>query len=78
MAARKIFIRFGQQSDAARLVRDAADVLEAGGLLALEVDARRASLVAELLARDSRYREVGVRLDLFGRERFVIGRREAR
>ena len=62
----------------ARLVRDAADVLEAGGLLALEVDARRASLVAELLARDSRYREVGVRLDLFGRERFVIGRREAR
>ena len=62
----------------ARLVRDAADLLAAGGLLALEVDARRASLVAELLARDSRYREVGVRLDLFGRERFVIGRREAR
>lgn len=62
----------------ARLVRDAADVLEPGGLLALEVDARRASLVAELLARHSRYREVSVRLDLFGRERFVIGRREAR
>ena len=58
-----------------RLVREAADALEPGGLLALEVDARRASLVAECLAADGRYVQVGVRLDLTGRERFVLARR---
>jgi methylase of polypeptide subunit release factors len=46
-----------------------------GGLLALEVDARRASLVAELVAHDARYEDVGVHLDLTGRERFVLARR---
>jgi release factor glutamine methyltransferase len=56
----------------AQLVRDAAGVMESGGLLALEVDARRASLVAELVARDARYRDVGVHLDLTGRERYVL------
>jgi release factor glutamine methyltransferase len=59
----------------ARLVRDASVLLEPGGLLALEVDARRASLVAELVARDRRFSEVRVHLDLFGRERFVLARR---
>ena len=58
-----------------RLVREAADALVSGGLLALEVDARRASLVAELVAGDSRYRDVGVHLDLTGRERFVLAHR---
>lgn len=63
----------GQGLDvSAQLVRDAADVLVDGGLLALEVDARRASLVAELVARDARYRDVGVHLDLTGRERYVL------
>ena len=57
------------------IVRGAAAHLERGGLLALEVDCRRASTVAELLASDGRYREVGVRLDLTGRERFVVARR---
>ena len=56
----------------ARLVREAAAVLIEGGLLALEVDARRASLVAECMARDARYRDIGVHLDLTGRERFVL------
>ena len=55
-----------------RLVREAADTLVPGGLLAIEVDARRASLVAELVARDERYDEVAVHLDLAGRERFVL------
>jgi release factor glutamine methyltransferase len=59
----------------AGIVREAADVLERGGLLALEVDARRASLAAELLLTDGRYRDVRVRLDLAGRERFVLGTR---
>jgi release factor glutamine methyltransferase len=63
----------GQGLDvSARLVRDAGDVLVAGGLLALEVDARRASLVAECVAHDARYRDIGVHLDLTGRERFVL------
>jgi release factor glutamine methyltransferase len=56
----------------ARLVREAADVLEPGGLLALEVDVRRASLAAELVSRDPRFEQVRVELDLFGRERFVL------
>ena len=56
----------------ARLVRQAAEQLEPGGLLALEVDARRAGLVAEKVSSDSRYRDVSVHLDLAGRERFVL------
>lgn len=56
----------------AALVREAAELLEPDGLLALEVDARRAALAAELAATDGRYAEVAVRLDLAGRERFVL------
>jgi release factor glutamine methyltransferase len=59
----------------ARLVRQAAARLSPGGLLALEVDARRASMVAELVARDQRYEHVDVHLDLAGRERFVLATR---
>jgi release factor glutamine methyltransferase len=59
----------------ARLVREAGVALEVGGLLALEVDARRASLVAELVATDGAYDQVQVVLDLTGRERFVVARR---
>ena len=58
-----------------RLVREAADALVSGGLLAMEVDTRRASLVAELVAGDNRYRDVGVHMDLTGRERFVLAHR---
>jgi release factor glutamine methyltransferase len=57
------------------LVRAAAAGLAAGGLLALEVDARRASLVAELAASHGMYEGVRVLLDLTGRERFVVARR---
>jgi release factor glutamine methyltransferase len=59
----------------AMLVREAADVLEPGGALVLEVDARRAGRVADLLGRDTRYRAVSVHVDLSGRERFVVARR---
>lgn len=61
----------------ARLVREAADVLEAGGVLALEVDMRRASLAAELVSRERRFHDIRVELDLFGRERFVLARKTA-
>jgi release factor glutamine methyltransferase len=53
------------------LVRDAATVLETGGLLALEVDVRRAEVVARLLEDAGRYADVAVHRDLFGRDRFV-------
>lgn len=59
----------------ARLVRHAAARLEPAGLLALEVDARRAALVAELVSSDARYQAVSVQLDLAGRERFVLASR---
>jgi release factor glutamine methyltransferase len=59
----------------ARLVRQAADVLVSNGLLALEVDARRASLAAELVSRERRFHAIRVELDLTGRERFVLARR---
>jgi release factor glutamine methyltransferase len=59
----------------AALVRAAAPALAPGGLLALEVDARRASLVAELAASNGMYEGVRVLLDLTGRERFVVARR---
>jgi release factor glutamine methyltransferase len=59
----------------ARVVRQAAEPLAAGGLLALEVDARRAATAAELVAGHGAYEEVRVLLDLTGRERFVVARR---
>ena len=59
----------------AGIVRDAWRNLVSGGLLALEVDERRASTVAELIMRHGGYTDVGVRLDLTGRERFVFASR---
>ena len=60
------------------LVRQASDVLEDEGLFAIEVDCRRAALVAECVAADGRYIDVSVMLDLTGRERFVLARRDGR
>ena len=59
----------------AAIIRDGARFLEAGGLLALEVDERRASLAAELALSDGRYREVCVERDMAGRERILLARR---
>jgi release factor glutamine methyltransferase len=59
------------------VVREAAGVLRADGLLAIEVDARRAGRAAEIVETDGRYHAVRVRLDLTGRERFVLARRSA-
>jgi len=57
------------------LVRTAPSVLVRGGFLAIEVDTRRAGLVAEMVAVDGRYSGVEVLLDLTGRERFVFATR---
>ncbi|CAA9339974.1 MAG: Peptide chain release factor N(5)-glutamine methyltransferase [uncultured Gemmatimonadaceae bacterium] len=59
----------------AAIVRDAAGVLEPGGVLALEVDSRRAPAVVALVRADARYHDVQVRPDLTGRDRFVVARR---
>jgi release factor glutamine methyltransferase len=57
------------------IIRAAPEIVVTNGLLALEVDTRRASLVAEAVASNAAYRDVSVRLDLTGRERFVLARR---
>jgi release factor glutamine methyltransferase len=59
----------------AELVWQAAALLEPGGLLAVEVDARRVSLITELVSSEVRYEGVSVQLDLAGRERFVLATR---
>jgi len=66
----------GGMAITASIIRGAPDVLEPGGLLVMELDARRASLAAELALASGRYRDVAVRLDLAGRERFLIARRK--
>ena len=65
----------GGLATTATLVRQAAALLEPGGLLALEVDARRVSLITELVSSEVRYEGVTVLLDLAGRERFVLATR---
>ncbi|GAC1654260.1 MAG: peptide chain release factor N(5)-glutamine methyltransferase [Gemmatimonadaceae bacterium] len=62
-------------SVASELIRGATAVLEPAGLLVLEVDARRASLVAARVAAHDGYRDIAVHTDLAGRERFVTARR---
>ncbi|MFL5585755.1 MAG: peptide chain release factor N(5)-glutamine methyltransferase [Gemmatimonadaceae bacterium] len=57
------------------LVAEAPNVLVSGGMIALEVDTRRAGTVAEMVAVDGRYVDIEVLLDLTGRERFVFARR---
>lgn len=59
----------------AAIVHEGMSLLELGGVLALEVDERRASLVAEIVMSCGGYIDVGVVLDLTGRERFVFASR---
>ncbi len=59
----------------AAIVQKGVSLLEHAGVLALEVDERRASLVAELLMSAGGYTNVSVVLDLTGRERFVFASR---
>lgn len=58
------------------IVRDAPSVLGPGGALVLEVDARRARSAHDCAATDARWRDVELRLDLTGRERFLVARRK--
>lgn len=54
------------------IVREAPLVLEPGGVLVLEIDSRRAALARECAATETRFRDVELRLDLTGRERFLV------
>lgn len=60
------------------IVRDAAELLEPAGLLALEIDSRRATPARECAEADTRFRDVEIRTDLTGRERFLVARRKER
>jgi release factor glutamine methyltransferase len=62
----------------AEIVDGSAAILELGGLLALEVDSRRANECAALVAADARYGSVAVRQDMTGRDRFVTATRSNR
>lgn len=55
-----------------RIIADGSGILSMGGLLALEVDSRRARQVADLAIASGHYRGVEVHRDLTGRDRFVL------
>jgi release factor glutamine methyltransferase len=57
------------------IARQSAGVLEPGGLLALEVDSRRAGRALDLVTGVGAFRDVALRPDLTGRARFVLARR---
>lgn len=60
------------------LVHQAGDVLQSGGLLAMEVDSRRNDRAVAAVLADGRFTDVEPRLDLTGRPRFVVARRKER
>ncbi len=60
----------------AALAREAATVLEPGGLLAMEIDCRRGAACAELLRAQGCYHDVRVRPDLTGRDRVLTATRQ--
>jgi release factor glutamine methyltransferase len=57
-----------------RLLDEGRGVLRAGGCLALEVDCTRAGSAAHL-ASALGWEDVGIHVDLFGRERYLLARR---
>jgi release factor glutamine methyltransferase len=60
----------------AQLLRQAAARLAPGGVLALELDSRRAGAASRLAETDARFADVRVLPDLAGRERFLVARRK--
>jgi len=58
------------------IVRGAVAVLAPHGLLALEVDTRRAAEAAALVNAEGAFAQVAVHNDLTGRERFIVARRK--
>lgn len=56
------------------IVLDAPRVLQSGGLLALEVDSRRAQRVADYVSEHGHYRDVTLHKDFCERDRYVLAR----
>lgn len=73
-----LFADDGGMATIRALVPEAAAALGPGGLLAMEVDARRADLAAAAVRDDGRFTDIETRLDLTGRPRFVVARRQER
>jgi release factor glutamine methyltransferase len=57
-----------------RLLDEGRGVLRTGGWLALEIDCARARSVAQLASAFG-WEDVGIQVDLFGRERYLLARR---
>jgi release factor glutamine methyltransferase len=57
------------------IIRGAPALLCSGGLMALEVDCRRALQVTELVASSGAFRDIELHEDLTGRDRFVLATR---
>ncbi|MGQ0765684.1 MAG: peptide chain release factor N(5)-glutamine methyltransferase [Gemmatimonadota bacterium] len=60
---------------AEELILNASRNINPGGLLALEVDSRRARQAAELATASGNWSNVSIRRDLTGRDRFLLARR---
>ncbi len=73
-----LFADDGGMATIRALVPEAAAALGPGGLLAMEVDSRRADLAAAAVRDDGRFTDIETRLDLTGRPRFVVARRQER
>ena len=70
-----LFSGEGGMAATAALLRMSAAALAPRGIIALEVDVRRAAIVAEHASSLAVFEDVRVLLDLTGRERFVVARR---
>jgi release factor glutamine methyltransferase len=70
-----LFAEDGGLAAIGSIAREAGGVLEPGGLLALEVDSRRAGRAAEMVSALGWYGDVTTEPDLAGRARFVLARR---
>ncbi len=62
----------------AEVIRGAARVLEPFGLLALEVDSRRAGLAAQIATDTESYNDIAILPDLSGRDRILLATRTDR
>lgn len=71
-----LFAAGGGMAAIAAIAAGGVPVLEPNGLLALEVDARRAGDAAALIEETGAYAQVVIHKDLTGRERFVLARRK--
>ena len=71
-----LFASGGGLAAIAAIAAGAVGLLVPNGLLALEVDSRRAAEAAALLEGTGAYQQAAIHKDLTGRERFVVARRK--